>query len=793
MEPRLIQEGPRDARLVLVGEAPGKNEAASGIPFVGASGGLVNEFLEGIGVLRREVFITNVAHEQPPGNDFAWFYTTAGWEAYQAGIAQLKRDLLEIRPNLVVALGGEALRALTGKRGISDWRGSLLRSWPGFGSIKTLSTYHPAATFRVYDYKAIITFDFERVKQEYGHPELHLPRREYFLDPEPGLRDRIIAELLAAPELSIDIECTMERRLICVGFTDHAGRALVLPATSPRDLLDIKRLCEAPMPKIMQNGTFDSMVLLEAGVVVANFAWDTMLAHHALYPECAGGQDETKTHAKKRVISAFAKGLDFQASIYTREPFWKHAAKSWAETGDLQEFYLYNGKDTAVTKEIKDVQGPELDAFGTRGIFLRSMRQVAPCMSATLHGLPVDFGALDELRGQVDTEILEAQNALDALVGESVNVKSNPQIAGLLFGKRGLRPTKISEKTQAPSVDADVLIELSIKYDDPVLNAILHVREKRDLKEKYLNAPIDRDGRFRCGWDLTGTRTGRLSSRQSIYGSGGNLQNQPPRLKRMFRALPGYVFVGRDYSQAEARAVAYMARCRSLIALFEDPTRDIHRENASRIYRLDLAGVTDTQRSLAKAGGFLSNYGGGPPRLAATVNARYEETGIKVTSDQMRVVQEGYFLTYPEIKSNYWREVEHELRRDLTLTTPQPFGRRRTFYGRWSEQFLREGYSFKPQSLVGDICREACARCYYEIEIAQPALGAVWLVNVHDYVMMMCREEHAETVAREMARCMEIEWTVWGYRIVLPSDCKIGRNWGEHSATNPDGMRKVKI
>src|SRR5207247_1704683 len=119
---------------------------------------------------------------------------------------------------------------------------------------------------------------------------------------------------------------------------------------------------------------------------------------------------------------------------------------------------------------------------------------------------------------------------------------------------------------------------------------ILKIRERRDLVERYLSAPVDADGRIRCSWDITGTRTGRLSSRASIYGSGTNLQNIPSRrkegehIRRMFISDPGKVLIVRDYSQAEVWLVAYLSECQKLIDLLNDPARDIHRETAAGIF-----------------------------------------------------------------------------------------------------------------------------------------------------------------------------------------------------------------
>lgn len=792
---QLIQSGPRDTKIVIVGEAPGATEWERKIPFCGGSGDLLNEMLGKVGLLRDECFVTNVCHHRPPGNDFDWFWVKENFaEHWVPGVTQLRADLAEIRPNVVIALGGEALRALCGgKQPISDWRGSILECAlvPG---LKVIPTYHPAATFRVYELRHILRFDFQRAAKQAQFPEIRRPPRTLHLDPDDATREQLISEMFRAEWLAIDIETTPRHdgrwNLVTVQFSDRPDRALVIKVDEHRDYIDVKFLCESSAKKILQNGQYDATVLREFGIEIHNYVWDTMVGHHTLYIEAATGGNELQA---TKTIQAFAKGLAFQTSLYTEEPFYKADSKTAQETGDKELFYTYGAKDAAVTFEIKLRQDEELVRSRQADLFVQCMRQHEPFMRAMWRGIAIDTKAREQMAQEVETKREALQAELDALAGWPVNVKSNPQMAKLLYDQLGLRAKKFSDKTGLASASKDAIVALAIANPDVrPLQIIRKIREQRDLAERYLQSNLDEDGRIRCAFDLTGTRTGRLASRESIYGSGANLQNQPPFIRRMFVADEGKIFVQRDYSQAEAREVAYEARCGRLIELFSDPTRDIHRENAAAIFKTPLAEVTYLQRYLAKRGGFLSNYGGGADRLAEAINEDYEETGIKVTSWQMRHVQDGYFGLYPEIRSVYWRRVEDAIRGSGSLRTP--LGRLRTFYGRWDAKFLREAYSFIPQSTVGDLCRMACANVYYDLALARPELGVELLLNVHDSILVQCYEGCEAEVAKEMERCMAIPITTQGQTFTLPSDCQVGHNWGAWDAeTNPDGLKKFSI
>jgi DNA polymerase-1 len=559
----------------------------------------------------------------------------------------------------------------------------------------------------------------------------------------------------------------------------------------------IRQLLTSQAKKIFQNGPFDYTVLTALGYAVANWSWDTMFAHHARYPECAGGDDEMSALSKKRKTAALKKGLAFQTSIYTEEPYYKEDGKLWKKEGDINLFWLYNSKDAAVTREIKDVQVDELREFSTQHIANEALEQAKVLINVTNRGIKIDTVYWPQLRAEYVKEVENLQKALDSLCGESVNVKSPPQMQKLLYTKLQL-PVKYSRKTHNPTADKDAINELAGKYSHPILKFILEVRERRDFIERYLDVTVDRDGRMRCQFDVTGTKSGRLSSRASIWGSGTNLQNIPSRkiagqkIRKGFIPDEGMVFVNRDLSQAEARLVAVLARCDRLIELFEDSSRDVHTENASRIFRIPLETVTFENRYLAKRVVHASNYGMGPDRLVQLVAEDAETTGVRIDYKQAQELIDKYFMLYPEIKSIFWKEVEDELRHTRTLNTP--FGRKREFYGRWDDKLLRDAYSYIPQSTIGDMGRKALYNIYQELEVKQGICEV--LLNVHDSVMVQCLPERVVEVSNKMEELMKFPLEINTRKLLVPSDCKVGLNWMERPKKNPElnleGLRDIK-
>jgi len=127
------------ARLILVGEAPGREEDERGEPFVGEAGRLLDRILLAMGLQRDEVYICNVLKCRPPNNRDPESVEVATCEPF------LKQQLAAIRPELIVALGRFAIQTLLQtKAPISKLRGT----WQAYEGIPLMPTYHPAYLLR---------------------------------------------------------------------------------------------------------------------------------------------------------------------------------------------------------------------------------------------------------------------------------------------------------------------------------------------------------------------------------------------------------------------------------------------------------------------------------------------------------------------------------------------------------------------------------------------------------------------------------------------------------------------
>lgn len=170
--PRVEYDYPSDlsrwSRIALVGEAPGKEEARLGHPFVGRSGQLLNDMLKKAGIKRADCLVANVFRSQPPGNKVDHFFSSrraaqaaneklatqygpfgSAWclEKYAFDIKNLSDVLQELSPRIILALGRTPFWALTGENGLLSKVGKRMdcRLAPG---IPVIPTYHPSFILR---------------------------------------------------------------------------------------------------------------------------------------------------------------------------------------------------------------------------------------------------------------------------------------------------------------------------------------------------------------------------------------------------------------------------------------------------------------------------------------------------------------------------------------------------------------------------------------------------------------------------------------------------------------------
>ena len=153
----VMGDGDVNTEIVLIGEAPGKNEDETGLPFVGAAGKFLNEMLGSAGMERKDVYITNIVKYRPPNN------RDPSPEEKEAFWPYLVRQLEVIQPSIVVTLGRHSMEYFLPGQKISAIHGQPKRVSFGDSKLVVVPLYHPAAALYNGSMRATLVEDFMKL------------------------------------------------------------------------------------------------------------------------------------------------------------------------------------------------------------------------------------------------------------------------------------------------------------------------------------------------------------------------------------------------------------------------------------------------------------------------------------------------------------------------------------------------------------------------------------------------------------------------------------------------------
>lgn len=811
-------DGPLDSKILMVGEAPGAEEDRSGRPFTGSAGQFLNQCLKTVGLAKSSILFTNVFLQRPPNNEVLYFYedkkkTRLTWEG-EEHVSLLKSYLEQLRdlrqrglggPNVVVALGDTAMHELTGKTQLSKWRGSVLPCIlvPEF---KVYVTYHPSYVMRLMNEKEedyleeqdgnklanilpIFLKDLERVQVQADKPTYYPPKRELYVTRTVDEARAFLYEAEHSDMISVDIEtfpmspCPVTR---CIGFGLSPSRAFTIPILEGRRffwslseeaeiLTMISKVFLSPGKKVFQNGSYDLSILGKTyGLRLRDGTFeDIMYLHHASYP-------------------SMRKSLALLTSIHTWEPFYKDEGKEFGGVRTSDEaLWQYNGKDCCVTIEIYPHLERDAKEMKTWPGYRRTMSVFPSILYMQIRGVRVDTSQKEVLAQKFFKASEQSRQAIETVIEQDINLDSPKQLVKLLYSDLGL-PMIFNPKTGSPTTDQTALQLLLRKVPEKntqariVLSELLKNRKYSKLASTYTNMKVAEDSRVRTSYSWISTY--RLSSSESHFGGGGNLQNIPKRGEegRLIRCLfipdEDHIFISCDKKQAEAMVVAWQAQDLRLIEAFEAGV-DVHWLRAKGIFgfdkntpyhpdelilakRVDLREKMKFFRNIGKTFVHASNYKMGPRKLRLILL----KEGIDLPEELCRKILYDVLRDSP-LTARWQNETIEQVRRTRTLVTP--LGRVREFRGRLTDSLFRSAIAFVPQSTVGEMVQLGIQRLYTNCPEFEP------LLNIHDEVLGQCLPEHQELSIKAIDLAMTIPLEIHQRQLIIPNEFKVGSSWGD--------------
>ncbi len=759
--------GSRNAKIAVVGEGPGRDELAALEPFVGDAGGKLDKILFAVGINRSECFLTNATKYYPKykKDKSEFFFSKEGvpTKAFMDGILELVAELREVKPNVVVALGNYALWALTQKWGIFEWRGSILESTliPG---LKVIPTIHPAWFIwsRAYHKTPLTEWDWQRIREESLTPEIVLPNPTFITSPIPEeIEDAIERYTDPSHEfITIDTEWYNPDSLAYIGFADSPDYAVVIPPSTMQAYRAYKTILSSSVPKAFQNAQFDAVALSRVGINVENIIHDSMLAWHNCY-----------TDIREKRLSTIC-------SVLTRWPFYKTDVEF--VKGNDERGQEYCATDCVVQHEsMEKILLEEFNISRGRKGYDISMSALNTFIRASKVGILADRNEIKRLRKKHLRNADRREYALSREVGYTINCRSGPQVASLVYDELGIRRKK---RTTEQAVLMDIAASEHRPKIKKILTSIIRVRRDRNIVSRYVNEGIiDTDGRIRCNWNLGGTRNGRLSSTIPWW-PGVAIQTVPEGARTCFVADPGHTFVGFDYEQAEARYVAIKTRDWGLLDAMQAGV-DIHVQLAAQLpfnltYEEIMALVREKgkdnvdQRVISKHTRHGMNYDMTWVGLKARINKDYLDTGVGIDAANAKLLRRSY-LDLSEGLEWWWDEVIKKLRENDRFLR-NCFGRERKFLGALTEHnhLHRDAIAFEPQSSIADLTTRSIVRLD-ENDWLTP------LTHMHDGGFVQVLDKDVERTVDSMRVCMDETLIVDGHELVIPFEIKVGPNWGE--------------
>lgn len=743
-------------------------EEAQGRPFVGASGQKLIQWWRGVGLQRTDFYLTNVVPFRPPGNKIE----AVPRLELDEWTDRLHERLAELTdPWVLVPTGNVALRALTGKSKITKHRGSIYEYIDRRQRrVKVIPTIHPAASFRMPRWEKRCVADWRRIAGDAQFRELRLPMREHLTRPTLGDIKEFVnivadARFGADKVLALDIE-TPGGEVVCVGFSYDPTFSLTIPLTNEYESAErweaIRELCRLPCAKALQNGHYDAYYLAARGIRLRQWRWDTLSQHHCL--------DATDSH-----------DLAYMASIDTRQPYWKDEAKDPDEAqkyaSNLDALLAYNGLDVCTTRELADVYAGRLADRGLLGFYDRHYRQMfAPLLSLMRHGVGLDQPSRARRHARLTAACLTIQDRLTVLAGEPLYGKkdlSTKRLARFLYETLRL-PKQIDRATGKVTTKEVAVRRLMIRVPTRIGDAgplILEHRRKKKLSEFLEEGNLDDDGRMRCTYKFT-TENGRLASSKTPRGTGRNLQNIDRDVRDVFIPDRGCCFLELDLSQAESRVVYVRSGDDALVTLARrSPTEyDVHRDNATIIFRVAPERVTPEQRYLAKRGVHAGHYGLRGRRLSDELL----KDGYVVAPEECDGYIDAYMAKRPGVPQ-WQRAIRGEILRKKALTNS--WGREIDFtHDRLEDDLYRRAYAWKPASDVADLMNQWGFVPLHAFLRGQRMRSRINLHN-HDALLLSVRPDEAYDIAAFARESLERPRVYDGIELTIPLTYKLGPTW----------------
>ena len=806
---------------MFVGLGPGEDEDEEGEPFIGRAGQKLKMSIRKAGMNNREQIaracFTNTVRCIPPNNKPLQRHINAC-------APYLDEEIQLMKPKVIVPLGTVALkRVLNNKRAtITKYRGDIL--WSETYQAVIAPTYHPAYILREPAYGKTLVADIRQAIQliEDGYEPPKKKPVHYKIVRTVEEADKLFDQIRKVKLVAVDIETQglkfQDDAILSVHFSWKSRTAVGLPLLSDggdkaywskKDydyvLAGLKDVLESDVPKVFQNGKFDTEFFLQNGIDVQNIVMDTLFMSYLLSPHEKGIHGLKFMAYRRTDIGEYGEEIDqwlkehgslrgipddilFPYGNTDADATFRIAKQLWQEMKAVDKADRESGLDTALCWVHKNIMLP-LSKVLTRAEF-RGMKidvDYVEKKTKEYEGLLKEVEAklwavttvteFEEKRRKTKVGDLRKrwrgsphiqrrhkspEDYVVAMLKDKdwkFNPGSNKQLQTILYKQLRL---PILEKTASdqPSTAGAVLLKLQdqrLEEGSEAHEFFSTLMDYRDLSKllstyfKPLLVLVDSNNRIHTTYLIFGTQTGRLSSKDP------NLQNIPKvsssrakEVRRAYIASPGYRLVEADFKQVEIRWWAEYAQDSLMISDITTKGFDIHDKIARLAFNVpDDEEVSDLERVLAKTINFGAIYGQAEKTVA-------EEFGIP--ENEVHHIYETLMGRYPNARQ-WIKDVKKFAKKHGKVISW--FGRHRPLPGIRSSQYTISGHAER-QAVNTPIQSAAADNTYISGFIRtlrlldqESHLDAYILLNIHDAVVLEVWESDLDELINKLRPVME--------------------------------------
>ena len=528
---------------------------------------------------------------------------------------------------------------------------------------------------------------------------------------------------------------------------------------------------------IFQNGKFDMLfIMYHLKFKPTNFLFDIMLLMYlidvnarrnldsmsAIFPDLAGYSDE---------LNKFLPKTKKEGRDYSKVP--------------MEILAPYGMADAEVTRRLFPIFYEKIVNLGLLDFYQTVVHPLQNILcDMEFKGIDIDVKHLGKLSKEFYLKVIGSKKAVQIYAGKELNLNSPDQVSEFLFKKLKLKPIKKTPEGKN-STDAEVLRKLYLQ-GNTAAQFLFDYRKYDKRRSTFIKGAakaIAKDGKIHANYNITATRTLRLSSDKP------NLQNQPRkgRIREMFIPPKNHSFIICDYSQIELRILTFFSRDPLMLKIYREGL-DIHAMTGLELFGKE--DLTVEERVASKTTNFGIIYGIYYVALAKKINDAYMDEGIE---DQDKFVTEKdaekFIIKWFNKYKGARRWIEDEKKRLFNQGYAENFfGVRRELIKLYSTEkreraeALREGISTIIQGTAACYVNKAIVDTIANMK--RDGLGEIYpTLPVHDEITFVAPNlgnEFLENVAQYISKSLTTNIVPEIEKVVnITVDYKITDKWGK--------------